>query len=89
MAERIVQIIPAEGWCALFQEEHHISKIPLVCFALVERQDENGIETEVKGMESGAEKKVSFSDEAGNFVGYWKEGNLESFKAIESNLKER
>lgn len=36
---KVMQIIPADGWSASFEDE---DSVPLVCFALVQSVDENG-----------------------------------------------
>ena len=36
---KILQIMPADGWSALFEDE---DSVPLVCFALVQDVDESG-----------------------------------------------
>jgi hypothetical protein len=37
--ERILQLLPAEGWEAMFEDEDNVT---VVCFALVESTDEEG-----------------------------------------------
>lgn len=45
MEGRIVQIIPADGWFAMFcDEDGYVLYKPVVCFGLVEREDGTFIE---------------------------------------------
>ena len=37
--EKILQLLPAEGWEAMFEDEDNVA---VVCFALVESTDEEG-----------------------------------------------
>lgn len=65
-APKIIQMIPATGWYALFKEEDDsINFEPLVCFALTENSDG---ETEIRPMfwEGGF---VDFADDYNNFEG--------------------
>ena len=63
---KILQMMPAEGWFALFSdEENDILMEPLVCFALVE--DEDGY-TEIRPM-NWQGTAVDYTDEADGFLG--------------------
>jgi len=63
---KIRQIIPAEGWFALFTDEEDDALLePLTSFALVE--DEDGF-TEVRPM-SWQGSAIDFADEAEGFLG--------------------
>jgi hypothetical protein len=46
---KIIQIIPATGWCAVYQYEGKDMKFPLVCWGLY---DDDG---EVVGMDTGGD----------------------------------
>lgn len=68
---KILQIMPAIGWHATYQGDQGIIKTPLVCWALIE-EDENGeLYTNVVGMD--AQGHIDFSDDSSNFLGYEKE----------------
>ena len=63
--KKILQIIPAEGWFAIFTHDDKTrSKNPLVCWALVE----DGEEIWVEGMDGG--EYVEFCSNITNFSGY-------------------
>ena len=65
MEKKILQIIPADGWLAVFTNEDKTrTKFPLVCWALVE--DEHG--QSVQGMYGG--DYVEFCMEISNFSEY-------------------
>lgn len=65
---RILQIMPAEGWVAIFEgEEGEELALPLTCFALVELEEGNDTWTEVRAM-TVEERAVVFCDEIDNFV---------------------
>lgn len=49
MDEKIIQIIPADGWFAVYNMGDSEDRIPLVCFALVEFGDGS---REVRGYET-------------------------------------
>ena len=68
---RIIQIIPAPDWYALYEEEGEEYWTPLACWALV---DEDG-ETRVVGLEAG--ERVVFCEENPNFKGYISKEDLE------------
>jgi hypothetical protein len=78
LSRRILQIIPAEGWLAVY--DHSVGDVddlrtrPLVCWALVE--DQTG--TSVIGMDGDTVAGVQGS---GRFAGYAKTGeSLARFK---------
>ena len=64
--ERILQILPAEGWEAMFEDEDNVT---VICFALVETIDEEGgVSTAVRPMASiGTD--IDFCDDYPNFEG--------------------
>lgn len=63
--KQVKQIIPAEGWRAVYKEDDGSLFVqPLCCWAVV---DENG-DTSVVGMD--ASDMVEACDEASNFLGY-------------------
>ncbi len=67
---KILQIMPAEGWVAVYDggEEGDMEE-PLACFALVQVDYKNGDgpQTEVRGM-APDEKLMAFVEDATNFV---------------------
>lgn len=64
--EKILQIIAAEGWEAMFEDEDNV---PVVCFALVQSTDEQGVESsEVRPMASIGDA-IEFCDDYPNFQG--------------------
>ena len=64
--ERILQLLPAEGWEAMFEDEDNVA---VICFALVESVDEEGkVSSAVRPMASiGAE--IEFCDDYPNYEG--------------------
>lgn len=73
--KRILQIIPAQGWLAMFRnrETGNIETEPIPCWALVE--EENG-DRSVVGMD--ADSTLDFAEDMGNFVGYIHESQAKS-----------
>lgn len=72
---KIIQIIPAIGWCAVYdQGEDKKLKAPVVCWALIE--EENGFRC-VVGMD--AIDTIGFCDEADNFLNYEQQAASMSF----------
>lgn len=69
---RILQIIPADGWLAVYDhtvaDVEDIRSCPLVCWALV--ADQNG-STNVIGMDADY---IAGSRESGRFLGYIRQG---------------
>lgn len=66
--QKILSILPAEDWYAIFKEEDGSeSSWPVVAWALVE----DGYGNTVKGMTCGNEPFVDFAD-ASNFIRYAK-----------------
>jgi hypothetical protein len=65
--EKIIQIIPAAGWAAVYTEDSADTPLdPIVCFALVECTKDGSTWQEVKPM--GVEgKEIEFIDDAMNF----------------------
>ena len=68
MAEetKILQIIPAGGWSAQYEEE---DDIPLVCFALVQDVDEAGAMTSAIRPMACVDGAIEFCDEYDNYTG--------------------
>jgi len=65
-AEKILQIMPADGWEAVFEDEDNI---PVVCFALVQGTDEEGgMTSEVRPM-ACIEEAIEFCDVYPNYLG--------------------
>ena len=66
---RIIQIVPATGWSAEYQDnpEAIVVKHPLICWALIE---EEGVGSQVLGMISPELRNQTFATEWGNFIGY-------------------
>ena len=65
-AEKIIQIISADGWEAMFEDEDNV---PVVCFALVQSTDEEGgSSSEVRPMASIGDA-IEFCDAYPNFQG--------------------
>lgn len=63
----ILQILPATGWVAVYDESGEESASALVCFALTETLD-NGIkQQEVRPMHADG-KRIIFADDAANFL---------------------
>lgn len=76
--QRILQIVPAEGWLAVYdygsRDVEDIRTRPVACFALVE--DDTG--TRVVGMDADV---VAGGTPRGKFLGYVKEGeSLQRFR---------
>jgi hypothetical protein len=63
----ILQILPATGWVAVYDERGEESAASLVCFALVESPDGDGKRQDVRPMRADG-KRVVFADEAPNFL---------------------
>ncbi|GLQ88735.1 hypothetical protein [Dyella flagellata] len=63
----ILQILPATGWVAVYDESGEESAAALVCFALVETLD-NGSKTQAVRPMCADGKQIVFADEAANFV---------------------
>lgn len=66
--EKILQIIPADGWCALYKDEHEMLLVPLICFALIE---ENNNVQRIVGM-CCDDIYIGVADTSSNFAGYLK-----------------
>ncbi|MCQ9375155.1 hypothetical protein NMQ14_12925 [Methyloversatilis sp. XJ19-13] len=70
----IVQIIPAEGWDAVFEDEGKTFFRPLVCFALTTTgDDEKPADEQVKPMYY-ADTGIDFCENTGNFIGIGRRG---------------
>jgi hypothetical protein len=63
----ILQILPANGWVAVYDEAGEESAATLVCFALVETTD-GGNKTQAVRPMCADGKHVVFADDAANFV---------------------
>lgn len=72
LTERMIQIIPADGWHARYkQDDGKIELSRLQCFALVERtQERGGPEQTVHGMDADVDGHMEYCDEVSNFLGY-------------------
>ena len=68
MSEKIIQIIPADGWFAVFQMDDEAElTLPLNCWALF--QDEDGA-SRVEGLYVDAAGDCSAAKAASNFLRY-------------------
>lgn len=66
---QIVQIIPANGWGAIYHYENHKTTMPIACWALCVVTNEVGAKTQkVRGMWGFPE--LEFCDENTAFKGY-------------------
>jgi hypothetical protein len=63
----ILQILPATGWVAVYDEGGEESAATLVCFALVETVDNGNRQQGVRPMCADG-KRIAFADEAANFL---------------------
>ena len=64
--EKILQLLPAEGWEAMFEDEDNVA---VVCFALVESTDEEGaVSSAVRPMASIGDA-IEFCDDYPNYAG--------------------
>ncbi|HKT27303.1 hypothetical protein [Dyella sp.] len=63
----ILQILPANGWVAVYDEAGEESAATLVCFALVETLDGGNKAQAVRPMCADG-KHIVFADDAANFV---------------------
>ncbi|MEK7438845.1 MAG: hypothetical protein AAB150_18400 [Pseudomonadota bacterium] len=69
-SDKIIQIMPAESWVATYQDEDGEDQVSeLVCFALVESEDEGKVYRSVRPMIWGEEGMIDFADEADTFTG--------------------
>ena len=68
--DRIVQIMPAEGWVASFQDEDGEEQLSaLTCFALVETDEDGKTYRSVRPMIWSDEGLIDIADEADTFAG--------------------
>ena len=68
--DKIIQIMPAEGWYAKFRDEDGEENYALVvCFAIVETEEEGHLYRSVRPMYSSPEGMIDFADEADSFAG--------------------
>ena len=75
--DKILQIIPAEGWLALDDGEDGDNAIePVVCFALVEMTDE-GKQTRMVRPMTWIDGMIDFADESSTFTGIVRADDLE------------
>jgi len=77
MQDNIIQIIPADGWVAVFEENGEESAQTLVCFAVVEEAGKRA----VRPMLANG-KVVSLADTLPNFV------RIEELEAFEDEDEE-
>jgi hypothetical protein len=63
----ILQILPANGWVAVYDESGEESASTLVCFALVETLDNGPRQQEVRPMCADG-KRIVFADEIAHFL---------------------
>jgi hypothetical protein len=63
----ILQILPAAGWVAVYDESGEESASALVCFALVDTLDNGNKLQEVRPMCADG-KRIVFADDAANFL---------------------
>ena len=69
---KILQIMPADGWSALFEDE---DSVPLVCFALVQDVDEDGnVGSSVRPM-ACIDEVIGFCDEYETYSGVGRSGS--------------
>ena len=66
--EKILQIIPANGWCALYKDDNEMLSDPLICFALIEECDNV---RRIVGM-CRDDIYIGVADTSSNFAGYSK-----------------
>ena len=71
---KILQIIPADGWSAQYEEE---DDIPLVCFALVQDVDEAGAMTSAIRPMACVDGTIEFCDEYDNYAGVARDDSYE------------
>lgn len=64
---QILQILPATGWVAVYDESGEESAASLVCFALVETLDGGNKQQAVRPMRADG-KRIGFADEDANFL---------------------
>jgi hypothetical protein len=80
---KILQMIPAVGWHAVFVErgeasEAELYSIPLCCWALVEQDDAGDIFRFISGF--GATDVIDTCDDVRDFVGYLHESEPEGIE---------
>ncbi len=63
---KILQIMPADGWSASFEDE---DSVPLVCFALVQDVDENGSPVSSVRPMACVDEVIGFCDEYETYLG--------------------
>jgi hypothetical protein len=63
----ILQILPAGGWVAVYDDGGEESASTLVCFALTETVD-NGVKQQAVRPMHADGKHIAFADEVANFV---------------------
>ena len=63
---KILQIMPAGGWSALFKDE---DSVPLICFALVQDVDENGSPVSSVRPMTCIDEVIGFCDEYDTYLG--------------------
>ena len=65
--ETILQIMPATGWVAVYEDDGEESAQTIICFALVESV-ENGVQRRAVRPMSTDGKQIGFADVVPNFV---------------------
>jgi len=63
---KVLQIIPASGWNALFEDE---DSVPVVCFALVQDVDEDGNATTAVRPMACIDDVIELCDEYDSYLG--------------------
>ncbi|MGO4703672.1 hypothetical protein [Dyella sp. 2RAB6] len=79
--DTIIQIMPATGWVAVYDEGGEESAQAIVCFALVESEAGGTRRRSVRPMCADG-RSVAFADEATNFV------RVEELEAFEEDEEE-
>jgi len=82
--DNIIQIMPATGWVAVYDEGGEESAQAIVCFALVESEAGGTRRRSVRPMCADG-RFVAFADEAPNFV---RVEELEAFEEDEEDEEE-
>lgn len=65
--ENIIQIMPANGWVAVYDEGGEESAQAIVCFALVESVENGATRRDVRPMSTDG-KQIGFADTIANFL---------------------
>lgn len=87
---RIVQIIPADGWFAVFASRLPTGEVvlqdqPLACWALIEDEDEEGSWRDVIGLTADSDVEECYL--RGRFVGYrWQGESIDKWRTKAERL---